>query len=76
LTSAALDHLELHVFQPHFSAATLAAAAPYGQLRQLQGWRSTYWIGALRNFAATHTLWSASKVFVDTYFPSRTGAHS
>ena len=73
LTSTVLEDLILHVFQPYFSVEALSTQpiGAYGRLRELQGYRSTYWIGSLRNFAVTFLLWDQSEVFVAANFPAK-----
>ena len=69
LTDAVVDNLIQHVFQPFFTNAELAKpGGAYGALDALQGYRNTYYLGSLKNFAVTLQLWNAAYELVQTYF--------
>lgn len=61
-----------HIFQPHFSVSSLSTSpTPYTKLENLQGYRGTYYIGALKDFALSVLLWDSSLRFISEHFPSK-----
>ncbi|QHN71019.1 hypothetical protein [Mollivirus kamchatka] len=51
----------VHNFQPHFAVDELRrAGGSYAALEALQGHRRTNYLGSLRNFPVTYTLWNAA----------------
>lgn len=55
-------------FCPHFDFESIRASPNvYTRLENLQGYRSTFWIGALRNFANSGALWDQSFKFIEKY---------
>lgn len=69
MSDVVVTDLLIHEFQPHFSNAELERpGGAYQGLRNLQGHRNTYWVGALSHFAVSFQLWNAAYELVQQYF--------
>jgi hypothetical protein len=61
LNNTEILNVIIHNFQPHFTDDELKRPnGGYAALQNLQGHRKTYYLGSLRNFPVTYTLWNAA----------------
>eukprot|EP00611_Tribonema_gayanum_P003538 TRINITY_DN12791_c0_g1_i1.p1 TRINITY_DN12791_c0_g1~~TRINITY_DN12791_c0_g1_i1.p1 ORF type:complete len:495 (+),score=142.26 TRINITY_DN12791_c0_g1_i1:3168-4652(+) len=69
VADASLSEFNSHVFQPHFTAEALAASpSPFTVLAQQQGYRNTYYVGALLSFAESAKVMEHAYRVVSEFF--------
>jgi len=71
LSSVSITSFHQHQYQPHIENVTALQASPniYTQIGDLQGYRHTYYVGALTGYSASFIVWENSYNLVQTYFP-------